>query len=65
MPGEKRQLIMDLCPEDFTEILGRFIDDVEQDVCGIRDLLDISRMDELDQIEDAHSAATDLADSLY
>jgi len=65
MTGQKRKKIMDECPEEFEDELKSFIDEVESEVGSIVDLLDISSIDELHQIEEAQKIATNLADDIY
>ena len=63
--GSLRKEIMDGCPEGFEDDLKAIIDDLEQKVGEIVGKLNITCIGEMDNIEDAHRLADELADSLY
>jgi hypothetical protein len=63
--GDRRSLILDVCPDDFHETLKSWIDEIEDEVGGIVSLLEIKDVGDLGQIEDAKNETENLADSLY
>ena len=65
MSGILRTQIMDNCPEEFSEDLKAFIDDIEGKVNKIKDLMDITSIKRLSEIEAAYDKLEELADDLY
>ena len=61
----KRAEIMGDCPEEFEDRLKEIIDYFEQKVNEIRDKLDIDKISELSNIEEAFDLAYKLSDDLY
>lgn len=53
------------CPEEFEDRLKEIIDDIEDKVNKIKDKLDINKLSDLGDIEDAFDLASDLASELY
>ena len=60
-----RNDIMQDCPEEFEDRLKEIIDDIEDKVNKIKDKLDINKLSDLGDIEDAFDLASDLASELY
>lgn len=65
MRGELREKILDECPDDFRDELADWINDLEQRMEEIVDLLDISSVHDLSDIEDAKSKLEDLKDAIW
>ena len=65
MSGSKRKEITDQCPDEFKDVLTEFIDTVESEVKEITELLDISNVSDLCQIDEAYNMAASLAAELY
>lgn len=63
--GELREQIMSNCPEDFEDELKDFIDKLECFMADIVSELSIESIADIGCIEEAHSLADDLCDSLY
>ena len=63
--ANKRNKIMDECPEGFEDELKVFIDDIESELSSIKSKMDIDGLDGLSDIEDAYDLLSDLTDSLY
>ena len=60
-----RNEIMEYCPEEFEDQLKDIVDHLENKFNEIRDLLDITRIDELDRITEAFELAKDISSDLY
>lgn len=65
MSGRLRTKIMDNCPEEFEDELKVFLDDIENEVNKIKDLMDITSIKRLSEIETAFDKLEELADDLY
>lgn len=63
--GKLRKEILDACPEDFTDELSGWIDDVESRLSDALGSFDIDGVDELHKIEDAKRSIEELKDDLY
>jgi len=63
--GERRNLILENCPDEFREELQSHIYDIECELTSILDKLDITDISDLSNIEDARRLVDDLNDSLY
>jgi hypothetical protein len=61
----KRDDILNICPEDFKESLGEYIDGIERDVIEIKEMLDIKSVDDIPDIKLAYDYALILARALY
>lgn len=63
--GELRQKIMDECPDEFSEELGCWIDDLENLLHSALDNFDVKSVQDLHRIEDAQQAIEDIRVGLY
>ena len=61
----RRNKIIDKCPEDFLDDLNIFINDIEEELNDIIDTMTIDKLSNLDDIITAYSKLENLAESIY
>ena len=65
MSGILRKQIIDNCPESFEEELNTFINKVEDRINRIKDIMNITHIGQLSDIEEAYDKLSELANDLY